>query len=71
MLDAGPFLVMCAVSGGITGSRQGPMKSDGRILEFETREAAEAEAAKSRADKSPYGSARFSYWVVPRAGSGF
>jgi len=59
------FNVMCQVSGGMTGFRQGLLKDgDDRVIEFETREAAEAEARRlSEKMNSGYGCASFRYWA--------
>jgi hypothetical protein len=62
------FIVMGRVSGGITGTREAPVKGlDGNVKRFDTREAAQAEA--TRLDKqmngNPYRTADFRYWVEP------
>ena len=60
------FRVMCRVSGGVTGTREGLMKKNGVELVFKTR--AEAQEAATRATKdfqgNPYRVADFRYWVV-------
>ncbi len=58
------WIVMCRVSGGVTGTRQAPLKGrDGDVRDFETREAAADEARRlNREMNGPYGAARFTYW---------
>lgn len=51
------FIVMCAVSGGVTSHREAPMQSHGKVMIFPSNEAASAEAATARATRSPFGSA--------------
>lgn len=59
------FIVMCRVSGGITGTREAPLKRDGAVIYFDTREKAETEARRleSKMDGSPYRTADFRYWA--------
>jgi len=59
------FYVMCQVSGGVTGTRQGLLKGEnGQVVEFETRDAAEKEACRlSGKMNSGHGCAFFRYWV--------
>jgi hypothetical protein len=63
--DSDSFIVMCAVSGGVTGSRSAPAKSDGKVIYFPTREKAEAYVTKAYAGRSGYGPAQYRYWVEP------
>lgn len=62
------FQVMVQVSGGVTGTRRAFLKDNGTILEFETREEAEAEAQAYRARMNGqthyFRPASFSAWVV-------
>lgn len=57
------FRIWCSVYGGVTGTREAWMKSEGEVMEFETREAAEAEAAKARAGTAGNSRCSFSYTV--------
>lgn len=59
------FHVVCQVSGGVTGFRQGYLKDPGGdVIEFEFREAAEKEAHRlSEKMNSGVRSADFRYWV--------
>ncbi len=59
------WIVMCKVSGGVTGTRQGPLKTDGQIVKFETKDAAQQRADALLRAVSPYNKATFSYWVAP------
>ena len=56
------FIVMCRVEGGVTGFRESPLTHAQEVVEFETREAAEAEASKHN-DVNRITRARFSYWA--------
>ncbi|HMF92654.1 MAG TPA: hypothetical protein VKE96_00090 [Vicinamibacterales bacterium] len=61
------FRVMCRVSGGVTGTREDFLKKNGTIAEFETREAAAAEAARLTTQyNNAHAVACFEYWVVVR-----
>jgi hypothetical protein len=44
----GPFVIVCRVSGGVTGTRESLAKVDGVVRRFATRELAELEAAYLR-----------------------
>ena len=59
------IIVMCRVSGGVTGTRQAPLKqSDGEIRYFNTREEANTEADRlNRTMNNQYSKADFSYWA--------
>lgn len=61
------FIVACRVSGGITGTRQSVCKNDKGVIEFDTREAAQAYADENmkRTQGSPHRTANFQYWVEP------
>jgi hypothetical protein len=64
--DGEKFIVMCAVSGGVTGSREKPMRSGDQIQVFHSHGDADAAAAAARASVANHrGTAQFSYWVVP------
>lgn len=55
------YIVMCQVSGGVTGFRQGPMKGEGGAVRlFETREQAQAACPPSRVTDR---GVCFEYWV--------
>ncbi len=56
------YIVMCHVSGGVTGTRQAPLKDNGKVVYFDTMEAAKAEAEfLAKRARSPYATANFSY----------
>ncbi len=56
------IVVMCRVEGGVTASREAPLTYGQGIIDFETREAAQAAATKhTNANRSSR--ARFTYWV--------
>lgn len=57
------YIVMCRVSGGVTGTRQAPLKSAGVVQYFADRTEAELVAAKLNANPRPFAVATFSYWV--------
>lgn len=59
------FFVMCRVSGGITGTREAPLKRDGAVIHFDTREQAEKEARRleTKMNGAPYRTADFRYWA--------
>lgn len=64
------YHVMCRVSGGVTGTREGLLKEDGRVRLFATFEEADAEAKRIQASMgSPYSLATFRYWPVEAPGS--
>lgn len=57
------FIVMCRVSGGVTGTREAPLKKGGVVEQFPTR--AEAQAVATRLmdqANGPYRTADFRYW---------
>lgn len=58
------YIVMCRVSGGATGTRESPLKSNGAIKKFATIDEARAEAEKltKTANSNPYRTADFYYW---------
>lgn len=60
------YIVMCRVSGGVTGTREAPLKQNGQTQVFQTWEEATAEAAKLNRPR-PYATADFRYWVEPTA----
>ena len=55
------FLVMCRTSGGPSGTRQAPMKENGMILTFHTRDEAEQ---KRPVNKPLATGAYLEYWVT-------
>ncbi len=58
------FIVMCRVSGGVTGTREAPLKRLGQIAYFATREEAQLEAARLNTTMNhTYSTADFRYWV--------
>jgi hypothetical protein len=59
------FIVMCKVTGGLTGTRVGMLKQDGKVRYFDTEEAAQAEANRlgQLMRNTPNLNATFSYWV--------
>jgi hypothetical protein len=59
------FIVMCRVSGGVTGTREAVLKRDGVTQTFETRESAQAEATRmdQQNNGNPHRVADFRYWV--------
>ena len=63
--DGGTFRIWCRVSGGVTGTREAWLKSDGGVVEFGDRAAAEAEARRLNEKMNhPYATADFRYSVV-------
>lgn len=57
--------INCKVSGGVTGTREALLKKDGVVVEFETREAAQAEVDRlNEKMNGPNAKAFFSYSVV-------
>lgn len=61
------YVVMCRVSGGITGTREAILKRDGVPQYFATREAAQTEATRlNDRMNNPYSHADFRYWVEER-----
>ena len=64
--DADRYVVMCQVSGGVTGTRTGPYKHDDKLVTFATfQEAQEKAAALVDKMNTPHGSASFWYWPAP------
>ena len=57
------FIVWCKVSGGVTGTREAPLKVNGEVQYFDDRATAESVAATARRNVSPYSTASFSYTV--------
>ena len=58
------WIVMCRVSGGVTGTREAPLKSNGQIKEFADAAEARAEAARlTRNMDFGCSSARYQYWA--------
>jgi hypothetical protein len=58
------YIVMCRVSGGVTGTREAPLKHLGTLALFDTREAAQAKADElNRKMNHPSSVASFRYWV--------
>jgi hypothetical protein len=60
------YIVMCRVSGGVTGTREAPMKGrDSKVKYFETEAEAKAEAARVTAinQGDRYRTANFWYWA--------
>ena len=62
----GTWGIYCTVSGGVTGSRQAWLKSDGELVEFGTREEAEAEATRLRNSVGRHSATRFTYTATAR-----
>lgn len=60
------YMVMCRVSGGVTGTREAALKADGEVRYFGTHAEAQAVATKLMAQTmgNPYRTADFSYWVI-------
>ena len=60
------FIIMCRVSGGITGTREGPLKNEGRIRRFADKDEAQelADELSDRYNGNPHRHADFKYWVV-------
>jgi hypothetical protein len=61
------YTVVCRIEGGITGAREGPLKTDeGATLIFATREAAQAKCdACNELAREYVGRAQVRYWVEP------
>ena len=59
------FIVMCRVSGGITGTREGPLKNEGSIVHFADKDEAQSQADElsDRYNGNPHRHADFRYWV--------
>jgi hypothetical protein len=59
------YYVMCRVSGGVTGTRQTLLKSNGTVQTFDSRESAEAKAADlNKKMNNAYSVADFRYWAI-------
>jgi hypothetical protein len=59
------FNVHCRVEGGVTGTRESLLKSNGVVKAFATREAAQADADKLNTNMNgPHAVAFFTYRVV-------
>ena len=63
------FMVRCRVSGGLTGTRESWLKSNGETMVFPDYDSAEAKATECRANHSgeylgTRPRPRFAYWVV-------
>jgi hypothetical protein len=60
------YVVWCKVLGGVTGTREGPLKhDDGSVWYFDDKEAAQQEADRCASVVSARGPASFSYTVKP------
>lgn len=59
------YFIMCRVSGGVTGTREAPLKSHGEIQFFDSKAEAAQEAARlnDRMNGNPFRTADFRYWV--------
>ncbi len=59
------FIVMCRISGGVTGTHEGPLKALGTIRRFETEDEAVAVAVRLDRDRNgdPRRTADYRYWV--------
>lgn len=62
----GKWGVYCTVRGGVTGGRQAWLKSDDEVVEYGTREEAEAEAARLRSSMGRNSATRFTYTAMAR-----
>lgn len=60
------WIVMCQVSGGVTGFRQGPLKQGGVVRQYNTFEEADAEARHmmSTIGSNPHRTADYKYWAM-------
>lgn len=60
------YHVQCEVSGGVTGHRTALLKSDNKIVEFDTFAAAQEEAARLQKEALDWrhSTASFRYWAV-------
>jgi hypothetical protein len=64
--DAEKHIVMCRVSGGTTGTREGQLKNDSGVIVFPDKHAAEAEALRlSKRMNHQYSTGYFEYWAIP------
>jgi hypothetical protein len=59
------FIVKCRVSGGVTGTREAPLKNLGAVVYFHTLESAKAEADRLNASMANHTRATFRYWPEP------
>lgn len=59
------FVVVCQVSGGVTGWRRGLLREKGQTVLFPTEEAAEARCKELRAKMGRGGWAEFRYTPAP------
>jgi hypothetical protein len=67
VVNATTFNVGCRVSGGVTGTRESLLKSNGVIQEFATRDEAQAKVDHlMRQMNNEHSVAVFKYWVEPR-----
>jgi len=59
------YLVICRVSGGVTGTRIAPLKKDGAVRVFASKSEAEAEAVRlsNERNSNPYRTCDYNYWV--------
>ena len=63
--NGAPFYVHCRISGGVTGTREGLLKKDGKVATFSPRAAAETEADRlNREMNNVYSVASFSYRAI-------
>ena len=62
------YIVMCRVSGGVTGTRQVPLKANGAVIEFGARQYAQEAADRLQRDvaENSNRTADFQYWVEER-----
>jgi hypothetical protein len=59
------YIVMCQVSGGMTGTRQAVLKSRDEVLYFGSETEARLEALRlDRKMNGPHATANFRYWPV-------
>lgn len=59
------YIVMCRCSGGVTGTRQAPLKENGNIKWFGSFKEADDEAKRltQQMNGNPYRTADFKYWA--------
>lgn len=60
------YIVMCRVSGGITGTREAPLKNDGRIVYYDNKEEAQGVADELTDNRmsNPWRACDYRYWVI-------
>lgn len=61
------YLVMCRVSGGVTGTRESVLKSNGDIVRFDTRSRSQPPRPRNfnkRRNSDPFRVANYQYWVI-------